>query len=77
MDLNSSDGGGAFARPYSQNRNSDVPPQFGMSLLDYFAAAALTGLLSRSKEVIGEPQIQVHTRMAWAIAKEMIAAGNE
>ena len=39
--MSKDDGGPAFARPYSEDANE----QDGMSLRDYFAAAAITGLI--------------------------------
>jgi hypothetical protein len=47
----SSNGGPAFPRPYSEYRDGDVreasPSHEGMTLRDYFAAAAMQGLLSK------------------------------
>lgn len=45
------DGGPAFPRPASEDRfnEENYPPSLGMSLRDYFAAAALKGLLADSK----------------------------
>ena len=49
----------AFPRPYSENTYYDRPKereaQEGMDLRDYFAAAALTGLLSAETEEVHYP----------------------
>jgi hypothetical protein len=41
-------GGPAFPRPFSGN-NTHQPAQVGMTLRDYFAAAALTGFIANQQ----------------------------
>ena len=42
----------------------------GMTLLDYFAAAAMTGLVSQDRE--GGTYHEAHAMMAYAIARAML-----
>ena len=76
-----SDGGPAFPRPYSQLASGEqVWEQDGMSLRDWFAGQALTGILAArfATENVGHTQGRVHldqaTEAAYAIADAMLAA---
>ncbi len=63
------DGGPAFPREDYQGDNA--PGQSGMSLRDYFAAAAMSGLLSWTPE--GDSKIQDCAWDAYRYADAMLA----
>jgi hypothetical protein len=74
------DGGPAFPRPISEDRsqgdmpdgNRMVDQQSGMSLRDYFAAAALTGLIA-SNDVEAGDRISDLPGYAYQIADAMLS----
>jgi hypothetical protein len=72
------DGGPAFPRPISEDRSSgDLPDgnrmvreQGGMSLRDYFAAAALTGILAQTPKADHASEF---ARQAYVCADAMLS----
>lgn len=75
------DGGPAFPRTANeQDRHADLYSEIGMSLRDYFAAAALTGLITmiarqRVKDLAdGVQGGRIEADAAYAIADAMLAA---
>lgn len=75
--MDTKDGGPAFPNPLAQNSNYQMQaPDFpGMSLRQYYAAAALTGLVSRvgHGDYIDEDFPGCVVRDAFRIADGMIA----
>ena len=74
------DGGPAFpaASPLTMNQNGEIVHKSGnggMSLRDYFAAAALTGLLS--SPLLAENEVHVLAKEAYATADAMMKARRE
>lgn len=65
---NGKDGGAAFPVPYQQC-------EYGMSLLDYFAAHALAGILSNPEVLRAQPPIMHAERAeaAYGAARAMLA----
>jgi hypothetical protein len=71
------DGGPAFPIPYGQVMSEDGK---GMSLRDYFAAAALQGALASSDRADGETYEEVRKnicRICYEYADDMLAARKE
>lgn len=75
------DGGPAFPRPSSIDHtdgdlfdgNRTVPEQGGMSVRDYFAAAALQGMLATwTPEQVFDPAVTA--RVAYRLADALVAA---
>lgn len=67
------DGGSAFPySPHTGNAGDDVP---GMSLRDYFAAAALTGLLAHNCDHFTPDDLRADdlSRRSYICADEMLA----
>lgn len=64
--MENSDGGPAFPRPCGENQIRENDSSLGMSLRDYFAAAALTG----SREDISPEEI---SKSCYKIADAMLA----
>ncbi len=75
------DGGAAFPVPPERLNNFNGDPHWsfpnpGMSLRDYFAAAALQGLLASSKDIIGMSEANYATA-AYLQADAMLAERNK
>lgn len=75
------DGGPAFPRTANeQDQRADLYSEIGMSLRDYFAAAALTGLITmvarqRVKDLAdGVQGGRIEADAAYAVADAMLAA---
>lgn len=72
------DGGAAFPLPdvFAPDEHGcvHVPGQFGMSLRDYFAAAALTGICVSDKFLRGKDFNEGQALWAYEIADAMLAA---
>lgn len=74
------DGGAAFPRPASEDRqhgdqpdgNQTVCEQEGMSIRDYFAAQALTGLIAANAGRQVLPQSEVAAELAYGYADAML-----
>lgn len=73
MDTNRNDGGPAFARPMFDNENFVNQEQDGMSLEDYFAAAALTGKMAAwTVGYDGPEKFEAVAISCWKMARKMI-----
>lgn len=72
------DGGPAFARPSSQDGNGPraefFTAQDGLSIRDYFAAAALQGLLAYWRGSGSDEPTRYFPRRAYEYADAMLAA---
>lgn len=75
---NTSNNPPAFPRPYSEGVISGVhiasPAQQGISMRDYFAAAALQGLIAQTDK---EQSAKVFAKQAYICADAMLAAREE
>lgn len=71
MPRDKGDGGPAFPRPISHTQGEVYEAQDGLSLRDYFAAKAITGMV----EFNGDPKIMAE--WAYKIADAMLSAREE
>ncbi len=68
------DGGPAFPiYPIPQDRTEVVPPQFGITIRDYFAAKVMTGYVGFD----GGEHMMKEARRAYEIADAMLKAREE
>lgn len=73
-----SDGGYAFPTSSSTGNPLDgVYVQNGMTMRDYFAAAALTGLLANPHEIRSDSNNPFIAAEAWLIADAVLAKRNQ
>lgn len=70
--MNTHDGGPAFPMIWDATHEQNWKTEAGMSLRDYFAAAALQGALA-NPEYAGMPDDRI-ARGSWDIADAMLAA---